>query len=94
MFETKFLLYSKNFSDAMESLTRYISALKKITIYCKQNCIHYYLTEIYCEKHFYSFFPSHTMDSQNEWSREFDRNIKLISGLVSDGTSVLTMWYT
>ena len=33
----------------------------------------------------FSLSPSHPVDSQNEWSREFDRNIKLVSGLVSGG---------
>ena len=39
MFETKLVLYSKNFRGAMESLTRNIPPLKRTIIYFKQNCI-------------------------------------------------------
>ena len=37
------------------------------------------------------YHPPAQMDSQNEWSRELDRNIKLVSGLVSDGISLFCL---
>ena len=61
----------------MRSFTGNIPPLKRTIIYSNQNCI-YYLIEVFREK----------CTGQNEWviCREFDRHIKLVSGMVSGGT--------
>ena len=72
-----------SYFDVKEYITSDISPLKNITIYCTRhrivNDIELYifiLIEIYCEKK--KIFSPSRARSQDEWSREFDGNIKLV----------------
>ena len=48
---------------------------------CKQNCILLSLKKYMVKKN-YIFFPRAQWTVKTEWSRDFDRNIKLVSGRV------------